>query len=229
MNTLAIVVACGKEEEVTPGTETAFLPLGQTPILSLTLHVLQASKSVDSVIVVVSKARTESAMHLVRRFGCTKVKGIVVGGANRLSSLRSAVTKLEQKPSVIVVHEASRPFASPAVIDDTVKAAKRYGCAIAAHRIPNAVKCAPKGMKVAETLERNTLWAAQTPQAFKSDVLLKILNSNAKSNRVLDDESELVSKSSEVHMVESGALNIKIRSSEDLAIATALLSAKLVH
>ncbi len=228
MNTLVIVVACGKEEEITPGTEAAFLTMGQTPMLAITLRTLQNTPSVDSVIVAVGKNRTDSTLHLVKRFGCTKVKGVVIGGVNRLSTLRTVFNKLKDTPSTVVIHEASRPFATSEVFEETVKAAKRYGCAIAAHKMPDAAKLAPKGMKATETLERHTVWAAQTPQAFKAEALKKILDGKAKSSQVIDDESELVKKPAEVHLVETGTLNIKVRSAEDLSIATALLNAKLI-
>lgn len=227
MNTLAIIIACGKEEEITPGTEAAFLTLGQVPMLALSLRTIQSNPSIDAIFVAVGKNRTDATLHLVKRYGCSKVQGVVVGGVNRLSTLRTVFSKLKDSPSVIVIHEASRPFAASDVFDETIKAAKRYGCAIAGHKLPDAAKVAPKGMKVTSTLERNSIWAAQTPQAFKADVLQKIVDGKAKSSEVLDDESELVKKPSEVHLVETGSINMKVRSADDLAIATALLNAKL--
>ena len=227
MNTLAIVIACGKEEELSPGTETAFLPLGDVPMLALTLKTMQATPSIDGIIVAVGKARTDAAVHLVKRYGCTKVQGIVIGGVNRLSTLRTVFSKMPESASVIVVHEASRPFVAIDVLEETIKAAKRYGCAIAAHRLSDAVKLAPKGMKAVKTLERNSVWAAQTPQAFKFEVLEKLTAGNAKNIKILDDESEFVRNPSEVHLVEAGPANIKIRTSADLAMATALLNANI--
>lgn len=227
MNTLAIIIACGKEEEIAPGTDTAFLTLGQAPMLALSLRTLQDTPSIDAVVVAVGKNRTDATLHLVKRYGCTKVKGIATGGVNRLSTLRTVFSKVQEEPSMVVIHEASRPFVSSSVFEETVKAGKRYGCAIAAHKLPDAVKKAPKGMKVTETIERHSVWAAQTPQAFKYDVLMKIINGKAKSSEVIDDESELVTKPGEVHMVESGEVNMKIRTADDLAIATALLNANL--
>ncbi|VGO20156.1 IspD/TarI family cytidylyltransferase [Pontiella sulfatireligans] len=224
MNTLAIVIACGKEEEIGSGTEAAFLTLGNGPVLAQSLRTYEESGMVDSVIVVVSKDRVESTMQVVKRFGCTKVIGIVVGGVNRLSSLRTVFSKLPEPASTIIVQEASRPFVSQAVIEETVKAAKRYGCAIAAHRLPDAVKVAPKGLKPEETLDRNTAWVAQTPQVFRSEVLEKIADVKNKGVKLIDDESEWVVKPSEVHLVEAGYRNMKIRSSDDLAMATAILA-----
>jgi len=227
MNTLAIVIACGKEEEISSGTDTAFLTLGNVPMLALTLKTMQATPSIDGIIVAVGKSRTDAAVHLIKRYGCTKVRGIVVGGVTRLSTLRTVLSKMPEPATVILVHEASRPFVEVDVIEEAIKAGKRYGCAIAAHRLPDAAKLAPKGMKATKTLERNSVWAAQTPQVFKADVLEKLIEGSAKDIKILDDESEFVRKPSEVHMVEAGPANIKIRNSADLAMATALLNAHI--
>ena len=227
MNTLGVIIACGKEEEIAPGTDAAFLSLGNTPILMHTLMTFQGSSAIDHVIVAVGKSRVTATVHAIKRYGCTKVCGVVVGGANRLSTMRTVLAKMPSSASVVVIQEASRPFVTKELVADTVKSAKRYGCAIAAHKIPDAVKSVPKGMKVSKTVERNTVWAAQTPQAFKFDVLTKILDTKGKDIKIIDDESEYVRKPSEVHMVEVGSGNMKIRTSNDLAIATALLNAKL--
>lgn len=227
MNTLAIVIACGKEEEISRGTDTAFLTLGDVPMLALSLKTMQSSPSIDGIIVAVGKMRTDLTMHLIKRYGCTKVCGVVVGGVNRHSTLKTVLSKMPEPASMIVVHEASRPFVTRAVLEETIKTGKRYGCAIAAHKLADAAKLAPKGMKVTKTLERNSIWAAQTPQTFKFDVFEKIIEGNAKNIKIIDDESEFVRKPSEVHMVEAGSTNIKIRTSADLAVATALLNANL--
>lgn len=227
MNTLAIVIACGKEEQITPGTDTAFLSLGNRPVLAHSLNILHACTAVDGIVVAVSKDRIESSLQVIKRFGCTKVHGIVVGSANRLNTLRTVYAKLPEGAANIIVHEASRPFISDEVICEGVKAAKRYGCAIAAHRVPDAVKLAAKGLKPDKTLERNSVWIAQTPQVFRVEVFEKIINSKNKNLKLIDDESEWVRKPAEVHMVEAGYGNIKIRTVDDFTEVTALFSARL--
>ncbi|MEN7973486.1 MAG: 2-C-methyl-D-erythritol 4-phosphate cytidylyltransferase [Verrucomicrobiota bacterium] len=227
MNTLVIIVACGKEEQITPGTDTAFLSLGNRPVLAHSLKTFQNSSTIDGIVVVVGKDRVDSCIQVVKRFGISKVRGIVAGGTNRLSSLRTAYAKLPEPASNIIVHEASRPFVSPRIVSEGVKAAKRYGCAIAAHRVPDSVKIASKGLKPDKTLERNSVWMAQTPQIFKSEVFEKIIAPGKKNIKLIDDESEWVNKPAEVHMVESGCGNIKIRTSDDFSEAAALFSARL--
>jgi 2-C-methyl-D-erythritol 4-phosphate cytidylyltransferase len=226
MSIMAVLIACGKEEEIAPGTDTAFLPLGNGPIISHSLKTLELSPTIDSVVVVVSKERVESTIQVIKRFGCTKVHGIVVGGVSRMSSLRSVFSKIQMEPTVVMIHEASRPFLTQKMIVETVKCAKRYGCSIAAHRIPDATKLAPKGLRVAETLDRNAIWAAQTPQVFKASVMKGILET--KGAKISDDESEFVPDGFETHMIEVGGINMKIRSKADLEHAGALLNAKLV-
>lgn len=226
MNTLVVVVACGKEEEIAPGTETAFLTLGNGPVLSHSLCTYQSCRVVDGIIVVVSKDRVDSTLQIIKRFGCSKVRGIVVGGVNRLSTLRTVFSKLPEPAATILVQEVSRPFVAHNVIDEAVKSAKRYGCAIAAHRLPDAVKIAAKGLKPDQTLDRKTVWVAQTPQAFRSEVLEKLIDPKNKGVKLVDDESEWVRKPAEVHMIEAGCWNMKIRTSEDLAVASAMLTAQ---
>lgn len=228
MNALGVIIACGKEEEVKAGADAAFLTLGNVPVLAHTLKTFEAASAIDGVILAVAKDRVDSAVQIIKRYGCSKVVGVVVGGVNRLSTLRTVFSKMPVSPAIIVIHEASRPFVVKNVLAETVKSAKRYGCAIAAHKLPDAAKLAPKGVKAAKTLERNSVWSAQTPQAFKTEVLKKIVESKAAGIKIQDDESEHVRKPTEVHMVEAGERNMKIRSSSDLAVATALLNAKLV-
>jgi 2-C-methyl-D-erythritol 4-phosphate cytidylyltransferase len=227
MNTLAIVIACGKEEEITRGTETAFLTMGNLPVLAHSLKTLQNSNMVDGFIIACAKDRVDSCMQVAQRFGYTKLRGIVIGGVNRLSTLRAVISKLPEKVPVVIVHEASRPFVTDEVITEAVKATKRYGCAIAAHKLQDATKVAPSGLKATKTLERNTVWMVQSPQVFKIEVLEKIIDPKNKKVKLIDDESEFVGKPAEVHLIEAGSKNMKIRTADDLAMATALFNATL--
>ena len=223
MNIVAVLIACGREEQLAPGRETAFLPLGNRPVIAHALDVLQATDAVDSIVVAVAKDRVDSVVQMIRRFGYTKICGIVVGGSGRLSTLKTVISKLPEPADLIVVQEASRPFITRSVVEEVVKSARRNGCAIAAHRLPDAVKVAGKGAPKAEkTLERNSAWAAQSPQAFQFEVLQKILEQ--KNLKVIDDESEWVRKSTTVRLIEAGEENMKIRSRKDLERATALYS-----
>jgi len=226
MNTLAIIIACGKEEQITKGTDTAFLTLGSRPVLAHSLQTFQKVSCVNGIIVVVAKDRVDSALQVVNRFGCTKVCGIVMGSSQRVTSIRSVFAKLPESANTILIHEASRPFVSEKTISACVRATKRYGCAVAAHCIPDAVKLA-NGLTVKKTLERHAVWQTQTPQGFKMALLEKLVDSKNKNIKVIDDESEWIKKPAETHLIESGGdQNMKIRTAEDLLKATAFFHAQ---
>ena len=151
----------------------------------------------------------------------------MVGGANRLSTMRTVLSKMPSPASVVVIQEASRPFVTKELVSDTVKSAKRYGCAIAAHKIPDAVKSVPKGMKVSKTLERNTVWAAQTPQLFRTSALADAIDAAHRADCELTDEASAMEfVGARPKLVMGSVANIKITHPTDLAIAEALLGRK---
>ncbi|MFA5688683.1 MAG: 2-C-methyl-D-erythritol 4-phosphate cytidylyltransferase [Kiritimatiellales bacterium] len=223
MATWAIVLACGKEQEISPGTDVAFLALGSRPILSRSLQILEQNSEIAGIVVVVKKDRIDTTLHLIRSFGCRKISAIVAGGSVRLTNLKNAYAQVPDSATLVVVHDASRPFVTDQIVTDSVKAAKRYGAAVTAARSVDAVKFAARGQKAEKDIDRNSIWLVQTPQAFKRPVFEKILKSK---ERLKDDESALLGKTKQpIHLVAATAGNMKIRSAEDLTVASAILSA----
>lgn len=222
MSAWAIVLACGKEQEISPGVDVAFLALGRRPVLAHSLQTLQQNDLIDGIVLVVKKQRIDNALQVVRSFGIQKVRNLVAGSTTRLSNLKKAYEQIPDDATSILVHAVSRPFVQDSVITETVKAGKRYGAAVAAVRSPDAVKFAEKGQKVTRDLDRKTIWITQGPQAFKRDVFEKMIKSRGK---LVDDESALLEKTrQEIHLVVSSEANISIRTAEDFERAGALLS-----
>lgn len=224
MSTWAIVLACGKEQEIGPGVDVAFLALGSRPILSRSLQTLEQNQMVDGIVLVVRRERIDAAVHLIRSFGWRKISAVVAGGPSRLSNLRDAAAQVPARAMTVLVHDSSRPFVSGETIEETVKAGRRYGAAVAGYPCVDAVKLAEKGKKVTKTLDRSTVWQVQTPQVFKRAVFDKILKSGVK---LKDDESALLSRTQQpVHLVACPPGNMKIRTADDLELASAILSVK---
>lgn len=221
MSVWAVVLACGKEQEITAKVDVAFLALGDRPVLSHSLQTLQENDLIEGIILVATKQRIDNALQMIRACGLRKVKSLVAGTGIRLSNLKKACDQLPDSATAVLIHEVSRPFVSGEVVTETVKAAKRYGAAVAAVRSSDAVKLAEKGRKVSKMLDRGTVWLAQTPQAFKRDVLEKMIKGGTK---VLDDESALLEKArQEIHLVVSSEANMKIRTAQDLERAGVML------
>jgi 2-C-methyl-D-erythritol 4-phosphate cytidylyltransferase len=224
MSVWAIVLGCGKEQEITADVDVAFLALGDRPVLAHCLYTLQENSLIDGIILVTKKKRIDNALQVIRAYGIQKVKSLVAGSGTRLSNLKKAAGQLPDDATVVLVHEASRPFVKGDVVSETIKAGKRYGAAVAAVRSPDAVKIAEKGQKVSKTMDRSTVWLVQTPQVFKVDVFGKMLKG---ATKVGDDESDLLEKMrQEIHLVVSDSSNIRIRTGRDLELAGTMLAAR---
>jgi len=222
MSAWAVVLACGKDQEIGPGIDVAFLALGSRPVVARSIQTLEQNPLIKGVVLVVRKERVDSALHTVRSFGCRKISAIVAGGPVRLTNLKNALEKIPEEATTVLIHEAARPFLSDEIITETIKAGKRYGAAIAAVKSSDAVKVAEKGQKVTKSLDRNSVWLVQSPQVYKIDVFRKMLKS---SGKLIDDDSELLAKGKqEVHLVAGSSGNMKIRTPDDLEVASAILS-----
>jgi len=225
MNT-GIIVAAGKSLRMGPKVDKAFLTLGAKPVLAYSLVAFEKCPDIDEVVVVVRKDRIEAARSMAQMFGCAKVKRVLAGGAKRQVSVNNGLAAANEDTTIVAVHDGARPCVSPGLISDTIKAAKRYGSGVAAVPITDTVKFVERGQRVSKTLDRTKLWAAQTPQAFRLDLLLKAFGTVRKKGLTVTDEAsavELVSK--EVHLVPAFLTNVKIATPDDLALASALLSA----
>jgi len=222
MSAWAVVLACGKDQEIGAGVDVAFLALGSRPVVARSVQTLEQNPLIEGIVLVVRKERVDSALHTVRSFGCRKISAIVAGGPVRLTNLKSALEKLPDDVSEVLIHEATRPFVTDEVVAEVIKAGKRYGAAITAIKSADAVKLAESGQKITKSLDRNTIWQVQSPQVYKIDVFKKMLKG---SGKLLDDDSELLAKSKqEIHLVPGSAVNMKIRTPDDLQIASAILS-----
>jgi 2-C-methyl-D-erythritol 4-phosphate cytidylyltransferase len=225
--TWGIILACGKSEQLNGGADIGFLSLGDSPVLAYALTAYEQCSEIDHIIVVAPREKLDQAANLVRLFGCAKVKCVVPGTMNRIGCIQNGLKHLDKNVSVVSIHDVSRPCVSIQVIEDSVKAAKRYGSGVAAVRVEDTIKEVTKGQTTSKTLDSSKLWSIQTPQSFKRELIEKGLEAAAANKQTLSDESEalqLINK--EVHLVPSDPTNVKIRSADDMVVVGALLRVK---
>jgi 2-C-methyl-D-erythritol 4-phosphate cytidylyltransferase len=219
--TWSIIIASGKSEQIlSTGADVAFLGLGDKPVIAHSLQAMEECDEIDGVIVVVPKERMNKVLPLVQMFGFNKLRRIVAGTSARLSSLQAGMKELDDDVSIVVVHEVSRPFVRPQVISESVRVAKRYGCAVVANQINDAIKIVEKGSKVKQTQERRVAWAVQSPQSFRRELLEKAIENNKGS--IVEESEMLEAIKEEVRVVPSSKLNIKIDSIDALSFAGVL-------
>lgn len=220
-----VIVAAGKSERMGPNVDKAFLSLGTKPVLAYSLEAFEKCPDIDGVVLVVRKDRIDAARAMALMFGCAKVKRVVAGGAKRQTSVSNGLDVLNEDVKIVAVHDGARPCVTPEIISETIKVAKRSGSGVAAVRITDTVKYVERGLTVSETLDRRKLWAVQTPQTFKRDLLVSALDTVRKKNKTVTDEASAVEYMGEsVRLVPAAVSNIKLTTADDLTMATAILS-----
>ena len=156
------------------------------------------------------------------------VERIVAGGATRQQSVFAALRALPHPKDIVVIHDGARPFAQSSLVEAVIAAAGRCGGAITAIAAKDTIKQADEANTVVSTIPRDRLWAAQTPQAFAYDVLLRAHERAKADGFVGTDDAELVERlgDAKVAIVEGRAENLKITTPEDLKIAECLVQRK---
>lgn len=218
------------------GNETPkqFLQLGDVPLLVHALRVLEASQTISEIIVVVphvphvpNNEATSCHTELLSPFAFSKISHIVGGGARRQDSVWNGLQAVDQRTKIALVHDAVRPFVTDVLVNSVVESARTHGAAIAAIPLRDTVKqAAPDGM-IDTTLDRQRLWLAQTPQAFRIELLLDAHRSGRRDGVEATDDACLVERAGHrVAIVPGSTDNMKVTRPEDLMMGEAILAAR---
>jgi 2-C-methyl-D-erythritol 4-phosphate cytidylyltransferase len=167
----ALLVAGGTGERLGEGRPKAFVRLGDLPLLAEPLRRLDESGWVDAIVVAVPAGWEEPAILLAEELAATKVVASVTGGTTRAQSVAAALAEVPAEALVVLVHDAARPLLTDAVIERVLGAlAEGWDGAVPALPLADTVKRVD-GETVVETIDRSSLVAVQTPQAFRSQAL----------------------------------------------------------
>jgi 2-C-methyl-D-erythritol 4-phosphate cytidylyltransferase len=211
MAVVGIVPAAGSGERLGASGPKAFAMCGGRSLLDWSLDVLRAV--CDRVVVAVPAGYEDGADR-------------VVGGAWRSESVRLALAAAPEA-TVAVVHDAARPLITRELVERCVDGLSGWDGAVAAAPVSDTIKEADPSGRVVRTLDRSALWAIQTPQVFRADVLRRALDVDDDVLASATDDASLVEAAGgSVRVVEAPAENIKVTRPVDLALAEALLRAR---
>ncbi len=205
-----------------------FLALGGQPLVLHSLRVLQASSIINEIILAVPQNEMDYCLQeVVAKHHFTKVTKVVPGGHERQDSVRHALEAVHADVDVVLVHDAVRPFLTEQMVEGVVKAARAKGAAIIALPMKDTVKQVGADHVIERTIDRQSLWLAQTPQAFRRDWLLAAhRKAHAEGIRATDDAYLLEWAGHPVSVVEGSGENIKVTRPEDMVIGEAILAAR---
>ena len=216
----AVIVAAGTASRM-GGIDKVMAPLGGEPMLLRTVRAFENCDAIREIVIVTREDLLVQLMELCAGF--SKVRGVVVGGADRPASVEAGLNNLSDRVRLVAVHDGARPLVSDRVIDRTVRAAHTYGAAAPAVPVKDTVKIV-KGGIVSSTPDRSTLRAVQTPQVFDLQLLRAALTKARKDGAsITDDCSAVENMGMSVKIVEGDERNIKVTTPMDLRVARLLL------
>ena len=218
MSVGVIIVAAGRGTRVGTAVPKQLLDLGGRSVLRRSVDAFDRHPAVDELVVVLPAELVGEAPALVGR--TDRPCRFVAGGERRQDSVRHGLQVLPAAIDLVLVHDAARPFASPALIDRVIAEAGASGAAIPALAARDTVKRVdPDRRTITATLPREEIWLAQTPQGFRREVLLKAV-ALGETGVEGTDEAMLAERAGHaVTVVPGDTRNIKITTSEDLAAA----------
>ncbi len=227
MKIVAIIPAAGAGKRLDCKTAKPYLKLGDKPLLAYSLIVLEKSKRISQIILVVEKKQLSRTKKLIKRFNITKVKWIVPGGAWRSESVRNGLERVDKDTDFVLIHDGARPFITADIIDDCLKAAVKFKAVISGVRCVSTIKQVSKNLNVVSTLDRSILWQVHTPQVFAYKLLKKAYAQFASKKMIFFDDASLMEQLPyKVKVVPGSYNNIKITTADDLALARAILKIK---
>jgi 2-C-methyl-D-erythritol 4-phosphate cytidylyltransferase len=217
----AILVAAGRGERLGLDHPKAFAKLGEDPLLAEPLRRLDDSDWIDAIVLVAPPGWEEPSILLAEELGCGKVSACVPGGETRADSVRAGLAEVPDDAVAVLVHDAARPLLPEAVIERVLAPlGEGWDGAVPGLPVPDTLKRVDADGRVLETVERESLYAVQTPQAFPAEVLRRAV---ATGGDATDCAALVEAAGGRVKVVPGDPLLLKVTTADDLAKIAAWL------
>ncbi|MEC3656701.1 2-C-methyl-D-erythritol 4-phosphate cytidylyltransferase [Bacillus siamensis] len=226
MEYVVVIPAAGQGKRMKAGKNKLFIGLKGAPVIIHTLRVFESHAPCQKIILVINESEREDFRQLLAQFPVKAEIELVIGGAERQHSVYEGLKVIDEE-SVVLVHDGARPFVTHQHIDKLVETAEETGAAVLAVPVKDTIKRA-EGSRVAETFDRSSLWAVQTPQAFRLSLLKKAHREAENKGFLGTDDASLVERLDgyQVNIVEGSYTNIKLTTPDDLISAEAIMKAE---
>ena len=226
MKVSAIIVAGGKGTRMNETVPKQYLDLGGQPILSHTIMALDACENIDDLIVVVPEKDIGYCRRTIISPLCLQKKfQLVPGGKKRRDSVYNGLKVLNNTTDIVLIHDGVRPFIKQEQVNSCIAGSISFGACIIGVPVGDTLKIVNQSGYIDDTLERSGIWTAQTPQAFRYDILLEAHETAKRKGYNVTDDATLVEKMGiHVKIIKGSKKNIKITTREDLELARTMLN-----
>lgn len=223
----AIIVAAGKGIRMNDTTRKQYLDLAGRPILAHSVMAFDLCNLIDKIYLVIPKEDIEYCRkNIIPLLELKNGIELIPGGEKRQNSVYNALQALDKKTDMVVVHDGVRPFIQPEKLESCILGARKFGACILAIPAGDTIKCVGKSGFIKKTLERDNIWLAQTPQAFKYELIKKAHETARHDGYTGSDDSMLVERLGiDVRIINGSKGNIKVTVREDLVVARAMIAA----
>ncbi|MEA3436084.1 MAG: 2-C-methyl-D-erythritol 4-phosphate cytidylyltransferase [Thermodesulfobacteriota bacterium] len=221
----AVIVAAGKGIRMNDTVRKQYLPLAGRPVLAHCLTSFEECNFINKIILVVPEDDFDFCKKEILPVGSEKTR-LIPGGKKRQDSVYNGLLAAEENKSIVVIHDGVRPFINIEMLELCISGAREVGACILGIPVQDTVKQVEDSGHIIKTLERDTLWLAQTPQAFQYDIIRKAHENAGLKGYAGTDDAFLVEKMGKhVKIIKGSKNNIKITIREDLRLAEAMLQA----
>lgn len=218
----AIIAAAGDGRRFSKKGEKRkkqFILLGGKPLFLHSANCFFYSPIITKLIVVAPENNIEYCTDLLNgEFGANNID-VIAGGSERQESVYNAFSKIRSSVDAVIIQDGARPFINPKWIKSTIKKMKTHDGAIVALPSSDTLKFSQNSI-IEKTLDRSSIWRAQTPQTFKVDILDTAYDYARKKNFVGTDESQIVEMvGGQIALIKGSAFNLKLTTKNDLILA----------
>jgi len=215
--TTALIVAAGKGTRMGPARDKLFLEIAGKPVIVHTWQQFDSTDCIDDIVLVVRPGMEKVFIDLARRFQFKKPFRLVAGGKERQDSVWNGLEGVSEDCEIVAIQDGARPCTDRDLIARTILAARESGAAVAAQRVTDTIKESRDGQTVSGHPPRDLLWAVQTPQTFRVEIIRRALAAVRQGGLIVTDDTaacELIGQP--VKLVESVHPNPKVTVPGDL-------------
>lgn len=214
-NKLGVVIVAAGTSQRMGGINKLFASLMRKPLLAWSVDTCEGYSSIQQIVLVLNNKDLAQGQKLKKERNWSKV-ALCLGGARRQDSVKAGLKQIEDC-DLVMIHDGGRPFLTSDLIEDGLKVVQETGAAVAAVPIKDTIKLANDERLTGKTIQRDRLWAAQTPQIFSFDVITRAYENLVAE--VTDDATAVERLGRKVQLYMGDYRNIKVTTTEDLQLA----------
>lgn len=209
MKCAAVLLGAGRGTRL--GFDKILTPLAGKPVILYALEALLKAPSVERIVVTTRSDVLQPMQELIQSTAPSKPVDVIIGGTERQDSVALGLEHLGEKAKIALIHDGARPLLSVDMIECSIAAAQKHGAVVCAQKASDTLKRANAEAMVEETLDRSKIWQIQTPQVFRTELILKAYR-HVQQNKlpITDDASAVETLDHPVWLVETNELNLKI-------------------